>query len=377
MYHFRLHNGGYFQTESVMPVIVRCHIYNDGSKALLYSQNNTQIAALTITNPAINEGVIDVLHVAPIEAVMETPSLPIDEDFEEDLTLNEVAVPTSVVTNIPTEGTITTGFTGGGTTTINTNSAFDSIWSTPGNTTKSRRSRPRYYDKDMREYKVNDPIRVVSEDLEGFGFIVKVLKNNKFEVYVYDSDKEKRNKGIRRVSKADISYDKEAINALCKVKIKGYLDSAKLFGFRTKKREMLERSMVGSIYKIAKYQENFKCKADDEERNCILVETEEDAIRFLETDCELVYPDYKGLECPKERIIQMESVVVCKNSKGTRMRLKEEGTVIDIKYNPINNNDGPFSINNEVSNHPLDILTVKSISTGIEHRLYRKHFKIK
>lgn len=133
------------------------------------------------------------------------------------------------------------------------------------------------------------------------------------------------------------------IERLCFVKIKDTIESAKIFGYGTLKKNML---VSGECFSINNILPSFKCVKDGEVRDIVEVINQGKNFKFVLSDLEFIYPDYKallkGYTPPKDRKIKNNTDVLLKDNKHIALPRNTKVRVLAInKINSGNSRTAP------------------------------------
>lgn len=118
------------------------------------------------------------------------------------------------------------------------------------------------------------------------------------------------------------------IEEQCKFKVKGYIDSSKLFKFTE-----LKKSLVGLIFKGEELSLNAIIKQDENGKyNTIKLVLEDGRkTRFLLSDLEIIYPNISGFNPPKDRVIHNGAIVKVADNRRLCIPKDVKVKVLDIK----------------------------------------------
>lgn len=220
---------------------------------------------------------------------------------------------------------------------------------------------------------INDmPVFYQIEDKE-YGRKEACIVRHKDKIYCFIQVQEKDVKKIklrvtgqfRKIEK--LTIPPEWIN----VKIKDCEKSCELFPGNRKLRE----AIVGKKFPVFDFIEQYLCRVDDVKRDCYIIKTDLDgnpslhgkALKFIASEVEILYPNPKGYNLKKDRVIKIGSMVRCINnreyirSNKIRVKKKEIFTVKKIEINK------PC---------PQRTILVLEDSYGNIHQAYKQYFKV-
>ncbi len=124
--------------------------------------------------------------------------------------------------------------------------------------------------------------------------------------------------------------NEEALVKNVQIKIISAGQSGDIFGYKKAKKEY-----IGKVFTVEEVIRKFKCKRDGVERDCLIIPHPTIGnLKFLASDVEIQYPEVKNVAFPKNRTINVNSTVVCKNNKNLRIRRGEQVKVLEVKKDP-------------------------------------------
>lgn len=128
------------------------------------------------------------------------------------------------------------------------------------------------------------------------------------------------------------NYQEEVISNLCKAKIKSVSESARLFSNKNKKSKMLVESQNDNKkFTIRSILANYIAKKTDELVNIAEIDTGEISLKFKLDDIELVIPDLRGYNSPKNRDIEKDCVCTIVNNRHLKLQKGAKVKVMEIK----------------------------------------------
>ncbi len=199
--------------------------------------------------------------------------------------------------------------------------------------------------------------------------------NNKTYCFIQTEEKVK-DKTVTKISLRDSSqYSRREKITLpppwIKIKIKSCDKSSELFPGNRKLRE----SLIGKSFQVFDYVEQYLCRIDDIKRNCYIIKVDDEGnpklhgkvLKFLTNEVELQYPNPKGYNIKKDRVIKVGSMVKCINN-----REYERCRKIRVKKKEI------FSVKKIEINKTCPQRTILHLedSYGNMHLAYKQYFKI-
>ena len=137
----------------------------------------------------------------------------------------------------------------------------------------------------------------------------------------------------------------EFYNLYCKVKIKTIEDSIYYFGHKKIKKDMLNSNI---LFKISEIKEDYKSiKFGGKLIDYISLEYEGKNFKFIASDLEIIYPNFKGFTVPKDRIIRNNSECIVKKNKGVNIPIDSKIKVKKITKLNDGRNIAVFDYNNK------------------------------
>lgn len=193
------------------------------------------------------------------------------------------------------------------------------------------------------------PIEIIISNNDGktmslskyYGFILnyKDFSNGKKAIAYYKKDnKYVLAKDYYNIKLIDINNISQAtlnalLNACFKASILNADKSIELFQNKRKKLSMFEESKNGKLFNIRAFIKDYKCKVNGEVCNVVELKHGNIALKFVDSDLNLICDNLKGINPPKDRTI--EKGVECKVIRNKNLPLSLGSKVKVVKVNKL------------------------------------------